>query len=139
MEERIRISARQQALPVLLERLAGAASALGLPQPVRDDIALLVDELFTNIVAYGGLPDGETVEIRIRRGRRIVGVEILDRGVPFNPLTHPAPDLSAALAERPVGGLGTHFLRRKTRRRCYSREVGVNLLRFSVPLDAAAC
>ena len=40
-----------------------------------------------------------------------LNVEVIDDGRAFNPLEVPAPDLSLAMSDRPIGGLGIHLLR----------------------------
>lgn len=43
------------------------------------------------------------------REARCLLAELSDDGVPFDPLQNAAPDLTADIDERPVGGLGLHF------------------------------
>jgi len=44
----------------------------------------------------------------LEQGKLIVEVE--DNGRPFNPLHVPEPDTKQSLEERPIGGLGVHFV-----------------------------
>lgn len=85
-------------------RLAPAAVA---------DMHVALDEVLTNVITHG-YPAGVTGRIRIRLslGSDILQAEIEDDGVPFNPLAAPPPVLGGPLNERPVGGLGIHFVRR---------------------------
>lgn len=134
----IQVHAHPDALSRLLARVREAARRLVLPGPVQDDLELLLDELCTNIVTHAGLAATDMIRITITRGRRLVAVEIRDRGIAFDPLAHPAPNLAAPLQERRIGGIGIHLLRHKTRRRCYLRRDPENLLRFAIRLDKKA-
>jgi anti-sigma regulatory factor (Ser/Thr protein kinase) len=55
-------------------------------------------------------------------------IEVQDDGLPFNPLEHPLPDLSAPLEKRPIGGLGIHMMRKSVDRIEYRRADGKNIL-----------
>jgi serine/threonine-protein kinase RsbW len=60
-------------------------------------------------------------------GKELVA-EVEDDGRPFNPLLHPAPDLTVPLEERPVGGLGIHLVRNLMDSLAYHREQDHNRL-----------
>jgi len=53
-------------------------------------------------------------------------VEVIDDGRAFNPLEVPAPDLSLAMRDRPIGGLGIHLLRELADEVKYERRDGTN-------------
>ena len=79
---------------------------------VEFDLNLVLEELFTNSVKYGGCAGMENaVEIRLEVRDDGVWVEYSDRGQAFDPLTVPPPDLKAQLEERCTGGLGIHLVR----------------------------
>lgn len=77
------------------------------------DIHLALDEVLINIMAYG-YDDDETHEIRIRLSldEELIEVEVVDDGRPFDPTQLAPPDLTGSLRDRPVGGLGMHFVRK---------------------------
>jgi anti-sigma regulatory factor (Ser/Thr protein kinase) len=84
----------------------------GLAKDDLTDMQVALDEAFANIVnsAYS---DGDPHEIHIclAVGRGTLRAVIEDDGMPFDPLAVAAPDLSLPLHERPVGGLGIHFIK----------------------------
>ena len=92
---------------------------------------LSLEEIFTNIVKYG-YDDSREHEIAVRfewLAQRL-RVSFEDDGVPFNPLTAAEPDVSAALKERRIGGLGIHMVRTLMDRVSYERVKNKNILTF---------
>ncbi len=116
-----------------LQRAGRAIEAFGerhsLSARIMFNVNLAVDEILTNIISYG-YPQGGDHEIVIRlslqAGQLVVVIE--DEGRPFDPLHIKAPDLEAPAAERPVGGLGLHLVRKVMDRLEYCREEGKNVL-----------
>ena len=75
-------------------------------------VQVSLEEIFTNIVKYG-YDDSREHDIMVRFELLAQGLRVIfeDDGVPFNPLTAAEPDVSAALKERRIGGLGIHMVR----------------------------
>jgi serine/threonine-protein kinase RsbW len=84
---------------------------LGLDDSTIYDLQLAVDEACTNVVlhAYGGR--GGEIEVTIEPVDDGVRVVIRDWGAAFDPGTVPAPDVTAPLAQRSLGGLGLYLMR----------------------------
>ena len=58
-------------------------------------------------------------------------IEIIDDGIPFDPLTEaPEPDLTSPIEDRPIGGLGVHFTKSLMDDVEYCRESGKNRLKI---------
>ena len=55
-------------------------------------------------------------------------LEILDNGIPFDPLSLSEPDLTAHLSDRKVGGLGVFLIREMTDDVQYRRRGDANVL-----------
>ena len=88
---------------------------------------LALEELGVNIINYSGATGD--IEISLAADGDSVTVEISDDGRPFNPLLdQEAPDVSAPLGDRPIGGLGIHLVRSMMDEMRYSREDGKNKL-----------
>lgn len=87
------------------------AARAGFDETQIYDIQMAVDEACTNTIehAYGGRPDGE-VRVCCHIASDDLVVSIYDHGTPFDPSAVPAPDLSAPLEERAIGGLGIFFM-----------------------------
>lgn len=91
---------------------------------------LVLDELFTNAVDYGRQPPGSHIAITLSRGAGQTLVVMEDKGIAFDPLDIPPPDLEAALEDRPIGGLGLHFLMTFMTDLAYRHAGGKNRLSF---------
>ncbi len=116
-----------------LERVAHEVEAFGeahgITAKVIFNVNVALDEILTNVISYA-YPEGGahviTVRLAVQAAELVIEVE--DDGRPFNPLTVASPDLEEPPAERPIGGLGLHFVRRMMDRLEYRREQGKNLL-----------
>jgi serine/threonine-protein kinase RsbW len=112
----------------------GFAEDRGLETAIRLRLALIVEELFTNLAKYGyptGTPQGSAtlgLEIEDRR----VTIDVTDDGCPFDPLAAPPPDLTSAPGERPIGGLGLHLVRSIAETSRYERLANHNHLTLTI-------
>jgi anti-sigma regulatory factor (Ser/Thr protein kinase) len=95
-------------------------------------VALVLDEMLTNLATHAGL-SGQAVSVRLSIDAGDVRGEIVDRGVPFDPRNSADPDVTAGLADRPVGGLGLFLVRKLTSSLGYAQSGGRNVTTFSVP------
>lgn len=83
----------------------------GIDQETVYDLQLALDEAATNVITHGyaGMDPGSMIlllEIDLKRIR----MTLTDFGHPFEPSSAPAPDLEAALEDRPMGGFGLYFI-----------------------------
>jgi anti-sigma regulatory factor (Ser/Thr protein kinase) len=120
------------AIPEVIAFIAGQAEAWGLHAQRLMQLELAVEEAVVNICFYAyEVPPGELL-VRVRsEGARFV-VELVDEGVPFDPLAVEEPDLRAPADQRQVGGLGIFLVRRVMDEVSYRRDAGSNVLRLVV-------
>ena len=116
-----------------LERIAASVEEIGQKDNWSADLVfkvnLVLDELATNIVKYGGKVS--EIEVSLSSEEEAVTVVITDDGRSFDPLTEaPEPDLDSSLNERRIGGLGVYFARSMMDDLQYRREQGKNHLAF---------
>jgi anti-sigma regulatory factor (Ser/Thr protein kinase) len=91
-------------------------------------IDVAVDEVMSNIAHYA-YPDGEgTVTVSIEEKENTVQIFFRDSGIPYDPLTAKAPDLSLSAEDRPIGGLGIHMVKKMMDAVSYRYENGQNML-----------
>ena len=126
---RIRLAAKQENLKKFIDVISVFAEQNDFSRDVVMKIKLSTEEALVNILNYAYPEcDGE-VEICYRKQNdtKLV-LEILDNGIPFDPLSLPEPDLTSNLSERHVGGLGVFFIRKMTEDVQYRREGNANIL-----------
>lgn len=71
-----------------------------------------VDELLTNTISYGyDDSDGHRIDMTVRMEGSVLVVVLADDAKPYDPTVAPDPDIDASIGERPIGGLGVHFVR----------------------------
>jgi anti-sigma regulatory factor (Ser/Thr protein kinase) len=102
------------------------------------EVQLALEEHLTNILNYAfDNQDEHQISVGVQATATELRVEVEDDGRAFDPLKHPAPELSQPLNARPVGGLGIHMMRKSLDRIEYRREDGKNILvmikRIKVP------
>ncbi len=110
-----------------------AALESGLNEHTAWEIELAVDEAATNIIqhAYSPTRPGDVRLVCMREGSRF-SVVLYDRGLPFDPDTIPAPDLTSSIDTREAGGLGVYLMGRMMDevRFDYNPDTGENELRM---------
>ena len=105
------------------------AEGAGLDTALAFQLNLVLDELVTNAINYGFADRTEGyIHIDIERDGSGLSVSMRDNGAPFDPLQIPPPDRESSLEERPVGGLGLHFVRELMDHIEYRHEAGENRL-----------
>jgi len=101
-----------EALTELMEDLRLWLSEQAVSEDVAFAFLLAVEELATNSIKYGKLPQ---VPAPIGVDLVVEDTEITlhyhDLGTQFDPFKAPEPDLDAPASEREPGGLGIHLLR----------------------------
>lgn len=116
---------------------ADFAREAGLSDKDLFALQIVVEELVTNVIDYGGLQDGEhavRVELSAANGQMVI--RLIDRGIEYNPLLREDPDVTLPAEERPIGGLGVHFCKKMTDTQEYARHDGCNVLTLSRRLSA---
>ena len=123
-------------LPVIATFVANFCDRHGI---ARDDalrLTLIVEELFTNSVAYGYGGDSDApVELTLSVEASDIMLVYADAAPPFDPLSRPSvppADLAAPPESRSVGGLGVHLARHLVAGARYARQDDRNRLWLTV-------
>ena len=116
-----------------LDRLSASvedfAREQGWPTDLTFQVNLVLEELWLNVVNYGHDSGEHVVMIELTSATESLTIEITDDGKPFNPLENaPIPDVTAALDDRSIGGLGVHLVLTMMDESRYTREGGKNHL-----------
>jgi anti-sigma regulatory factor (Ser/Thr protein kinase) len=138
MELELRMAADMAAVPRLVGQVEACAGALDVPLRVSNRLALIAEELASNIATHGTKADGGAtfLKLRLRRQGSTLHVEIDDDGPPFDPLSLPRPDTAATLEARHLGGLGVHLVRTLARDIRYERLASGNHLALILDIES---
>jgi len=126
-----------------LAQLAAAAAAFweghAVPPGAAYAASLALEEMVSNVIRHG-YRDRAAHEIRIGLAVQpdALTITVEDDGCAFDPLGVPEPDVGRSLAERPVGGLGIHLVRKLCREMRYRRIDGHNHLEIVIDGRAMA-
>ena len=125
-----RFKAKIEALPDVLGFVDQMLEKYECPMKIQTAVCVAIEEVFVNVAHYA-YKDGEgDVELGVDFDdeSRTVIFRMTDRGVPFDPLKKPDPDVTLSADERDIGGLGI-FITKKTMDTVeYEYENGKNVL-----------
>ena len=100
--------------------------------PIKIQVALCVaiEEVFVNVAhyAYGEGEGNMSLGIDFDEERRAITFRMTDKGVPFDPLKKPDPDISLSADEREIGGLGIFITKKTMDSLTYTYENNENIL-----------
>ena len=113
----------------------------GISEDLRADVRLIVEELASNVLKYGGDPQGipqHELSVNITIEDDLLKLDFRDTGAAFDPTAVRAPDLDANILERDAGGLGLHLVRNLAESVRYRREEPYNRLELDLRLTSNA-
>jgi serine/threonine-protein kinase RsbW len=116
-----------------IPRLADAVEAFCAPlEPGPRDLhalQLALEEAVTNVITHGyGGQAGHAFTVELRREDRRVTAVLADDAPAYDPLARAEVDVHAPLAEREIGGLGVHLVKKLMDSAAYERRDGRNVL-----------
>ena len=93
-------------------------------------ICVAIEEVFVNVAnyAYGECQGDVNFTIAFDSKTREVTFRMADKGVPFDPLKKPDPDITLSASEREIGGLGIFITKKTMDQVNYAYENGENIL-----------
>lgn len=93
-------------------------------------VTVALEEVFVNVAhyAYPGSTGSVTLAMDFDAERRAMTFQVSDRGIPFNPLSTPDPDITLPAEQRQIGGLGIYMVKKSMDRVDYRYENGQNIL-----------
>jgi anti-sigma regulatory factor (Ser/Thr protein kinase) len=119
-----------EAISDLTERAQTFLAESGVDARAAHHVAMVLDELLTNVASHGAGTAAASVRLAVGKDR--VNAEVTDCGMPFDPRHAPNIDVSAPVADRPIGGLGLLLVHRVTEGLDYKRVGDRNHTNFSV-------
>ena len=100
------------------------------PMKTQVAICVAIEEVFVNVAhyAYGGGEGDVTLGIGFDEGSRTITFRMADKGVPFDPLAKPDPDITLSAEDREIGGLGIFITKKTMDEVTYAYENDENIL-----------
>jgi len=99
-------------------------------QRSKMQIAVVIDEIFSNIVqyAYENQEGTVTVEAEAEEDPPCLVIRFIDQGMPFDPLAVRDPEMTGPAKKRSVGGLGLYIVKKTMDKVSYEYKNGSNIL-----------
>ena len=128
--------AKTDALGDVLGYVEQTLESFDCPMKTQMAIAVAIEEVFVNVAhyAYGDGEGDMTLGIGFEEASRIVTFRMTDKGVPFDPLQKPDPDITLSAEDREIGGLGIFIAKKTMDSICYTYENGENILTMTKKL-----
>jgi len=132
---KISLPAKLENVEQMLRFVAAFAKRRGFTQQRIQELELAAEEALVNVINYAYPEEAGPVEMRCDVVDDRVKIEIMDTGIPFDPLTQGDPNLTAGTSGRKAGGLGIYYVRQMMDEVEYRREKGKNILSFISPRE----
>ncbi len=93
-------------------------------------ICIAIEEVFVNVAkyAYGDLEGDVRFDVSFDSETRDITFRMVDKGIPFDPLKKPDPDITLSAKDREIGGLGIFITKKTMDQVTYAYENGENIL-----------
>ena len=100
------------------------------PLKVQMQLDVAIDEIFGNIAyyAYGKGSGNATIQIEMEDNPPKITLTFIDQGIPYNPLESKDPDITLAIEDREIGGLGIFLVKKTMDELSYEYVDGQNIL-----------
>lgn len=126
------LAAELERVPQVVAAMADCGRDAGLAAEALGRLELVAEEVLVNICRYAYPTGSGSIVVRTWPEPGSLTVEFVDQGVPFDPCSLTAPDLTQSVEERSVGGLGIFLVRRLADELGYERRADTNVMRVTV-------
>lgn len=122
--------AKTEALPDILGFVEETLEGFECPMKMQMAVCVAIEEVFVNIAhyAYSGGEGDVTLGISFDDATQTVTFRMADKGIPFDPLKKPDPDITLSAEDREIGGLGIFITKKTMDQVTYAYENGENIL-----------
>jgi serine/threonine-protein kinase RsbW len=133
---KIRVPAKLDHLHTLIDIVSNCAKEQGLSGKRINEIEIAAEEALVNIFryAYQGREGDVEISCKAEHGRTFI-IEIIDAGMPFNPLSVSEPDITLDVGERQIGGVGVFLIKKLMDDVIYRRDGDKNILELVVNIE----
>ncbi len=126
--ERISLPAKLSNLQTMFDFIREASVRQCFSRELINKIQLASEEALVNVINYAYPESNGDLTITTTNKETCLEISITDAGIPFDPLSLPAPDIRAPMEERRIGGLGIFMIREIMDEVTYRREENHNIL-----------
>ena len=122
--------AKTESLSDVLGYVEQTLESLECPMKTQMAICVAIEEVFVNVAhyAYGDGEGDMDLGIGFDKESRTITFRMADKGVPFDPLQKPDPDITLPAEEREIGGLGIFIAKKTMDSIYYTYDNGQNIL-----------
>ena len=122
--------AKTESLSDVLGYVEQTLESFECPMKIQTAICVAIEEVFVNVAhyAYPESVGDMTLHIDFDVESRVITFRMSDKGVPFDPLKKPDPDITLSAEEREIGGLGIFIAKNTMDSLTYAYENGENIL-----------
>ena len=122
--------AKTEALSDVLGYVEQMLDSFECPIKIQVALCVAIEEVFVNVAhyAYGEGEGNMSLGIGFDEESRAITFRMTDKGIPFDPLKKPDPDISLSADEREIGGLGIFITKKTMDSLTYTYENNENIL-----------
>ena len=126
---RFKVNADVNELQRVLNFVEGCVQEIDCSPKALMQINVSVEEIFVNIAhyAYSGKIGEAVIEVEIDDEPKTVTITFIDRGVKYDPLAKPDPDVTLSVKDRQIGGLGIFMTKKFMDELSYEYRDGQNV------------
>ena len=124
-----KVNADVNELQRVLNFVEGCVQEIDCSPKALMQINVSVEEIFVNIAhyAYSGKIGEAVIEVEIDDEPKTVTITFIDRGVKYDPLAKPDPDVTLSVKDRQIGGLGIFMTKKFMDELSYEYRDGQNV------------
>ena len=126
---RFKVNADVNELQHVLDFVEECMQGIDFPPKAMMQINVSVEEIFVNIAhyAYSDKTGEAVIEVEIDDEPKTVTITFIDRGVKYDPLAKPDPDVTLSVKDRQIGGLGIFMTKKFMDELSYEYRDGQNV------------
>lgn len=134
----LELPASEESLQAVADLVRSECRRRGVGRRDLYALTLICDELASNICRYAYPGGGGEYRFGIEfDDTGHCELSFVDHGIPFDPTGRATPDTTADIDDRPIGGLGIHFVRENADQLIYERRDGSNVVTVRRRLEEA--
>lgn len=132
----IHIGNKLSEMDVVKLKFSDFAKENAIPQSLRRQLILVLDELLNNVISNAYIDDEKhEISISFELTSNRLCIIITDDGIPFNPFERAGLDITSGVEDRESGGLGIDLVKNLMDKTTYQRRVDQNIVTLVKRID----